>query len=244
MERIRLHKVIANSGLCSRRKAEQLIKEGRVEVNDVVIQEMGSSVEGGDRILVDGKPLPRVTSVIYLCNKPRGVVSSRAQQGNERIITDLTPKGVAVYPVGRLDKESEGLILLTNDGELTHKLTHPSFEHEKEYIVLCKPEKSTSISPERIAEKLRKGVKLGDGVARADAITVRQQGEKLELRITLHEGRHHLIRRMCAAVNLEVARLTRVRIGILSIEKLPVGHCRRLTDKERTDLYASLDRSS
>lgn len=233
----RLQKVIAASGIASRRQAEVLIQEGRVRVNKKVVREMGVTVDPAvDSIEVNNRPLPKPEQVVYALHKPKGHVTSRLQQGSHKIITELVPPWPPVYPVGRLDKESEGLILLTNKGDLAHQLTHPSFEHAKEYRVRCGFKKS-DIDLANAVEKLRKGVKLSDGRAVADQVrVVRQDEEGCELVIVVHEGRHHLVRRMCASVGLSVRRLFRTKIATISVDKLRPGQYRLLTAAEVSKL--------
>jgi 23S rRNA pseudouridine2605 synthase len=234
----RLQKLIAASGICSRRAAEELILQGKVRVNGAVVRELGTKAGEADVILVNNKPLPKPQTVTYLLNKPRGVVCSMARQADTQIITDLVPPYPPVFPIGRLDKESEGLILLTNDGELANTLTHPKFEHAKEYWVTCRPEVGFTPDYDLIKTRLLKGVKLGDGDAKADSINIRTEGKKVILSITVHEGRHHLIRRMCATQRLDVDRLKRVKIGTLELASLKTGAWRVLTEKEISRLRA------
>lgn len=237
----RIHKIIAASGLTSRRKAEELIKAGKVSVNGHVIRTLGALADPDqDRIIVLGKPLLKVEKVVYAVNKPKGVISSRQKQGKTPIVTDLVPPYPPVYPIGRLDKESEGLLLLTNDGALAQQLTHPSFEHRKVYRVECVASTEKPLDPTRIAGKLQKGVRLGDGVAKADKLSIKPSaGLKTILEIHVHEGRTHLIRRMCAVVGLKVTRLTRTKIGTIDLDKIPRGSYRILNQAEQDALYAS-----
>lgn len=235
----RLQKIIAASGLTSRRKAEELITKGRVQVNGHPITDLGSKADTTtDTILVDGVALPTVAHSTYLLYKPRGVVTSTVKQHNEQVITDLVPSSPRVYPVGRLDKESEGLILLTNDGDLAQRLTHPSFGHLKTYRVILKPEKErTPLTPAEIEKKLLSGVKLGDGKAKAAHVTARTRTDgAIELTLTLSEGRHHLIRRMCATLGYDVVRLIRTEVGSLTFGKLKPGNYRLLSPREISTL--------
>lgn len=235
----RLQKVIAASGVCSRREAEKRISEGRVTVDGALVTQLGSSVDPTHAIiLLDGKPLPAPAKVVYLLNKPRGVVCSRVAQSKEHIVTELVPDNPTVYSVGRLDKESEGALLLTNDGALTHSLTHPSFSQEKTYLVTV--ESAAPIEAATLCLRLEKGVKLGDGKAFADRAQITLFNPTSgRLTLTVHEGRHHLIRRMCATVDLKVRRLIRIRIHTLSLGNLKPGEYRRLTSQEIKKLHAS-----
>jgi 23S rRNA pseudouridine2605 synthase len=231
----RLQKAIAQSGIASRRGAEELIADGKVQVNGHRITEQGTMVGPEDRIHVAGKPLPAPERVVtYLLNKPRGVVCSKAHQGKDTIITELVPDQPAVFSVGRLDKESEGAILLTNDGALAHRLAHPSFVHAKTYRVSVKFEESPiKRTPEWVCQHLLAGVKLGDGKAVADTVTAEKRpDDSLILTLTVHEGRTHLVRRMCATLGLKVTRLKRVAIGSLILGPLKPGAYRRLTPKD------------
>jgi len=220
----RLNKLIAQAGIASRRGADDLISAGRVGVNGSIVRKLGVTVNPAtDEVTVDGKALPRAAaSLTYAFYKPRGIVTSTKRQAKEKIVTDFLPNKPTVYPVGRLDKDSEGLLLMTNDGELANRLTHPSFEHEKEYLVICRPDTSKpQLSPRQIAKTLLKGVKLGDGLAKADQIEVSSEAAYMKLRIVVHEGRMHLIRRMCAQVGLHVIKLERLRIGHLTLHLKP-----------------------
>ena len=152
----RIQKIIAASGITSRRGAEQLILDGKVKLNGEKVRVLGTKANPEiDEIKVDGKVLPKhISSITYLVNKPKGVVVSKTRQGDSKSITDLLPLKPAVYPVGRLDKDSEGLILMTNNGELAHKLTHPSFEHKKEYLVTVKWEKDSKKDVEWVRRRV------------------------------------------------------------------------------------------
>ena len=218
----RLQKVLARAGFGSRRAAEELIAHGRVTVNGETAI-LGQRVDTEtDRIEVDGIPVSvREGLVYYLLNKPVGVVTTASDPQGRPTVVDLVPVEPRVYPVGRLDVDSEGLLILTNDGELTHRLTHPSFGVEKEYLV----EVEGPPSPGAV-RRLREGVELEDGItAPAQAATV---GDRA-LRIVIHEGRNRQVRRMCAAVGHPVRRLVRTRIGPIAERTLKPGEWRPLT---------------
>ena len=235
----RLQKLIAAAGLASRREAELWITAGKVRVNGKIISDLGSKADlSTDTVLVNNKPLPKPQSVTYMVNKPKGVVCSRIRQKGETIITDLVPAFPRVYPVGRLDKESEGLILLTNDGDLTLRSTHPSFNHNKDYYLHVRWEKKVIEKPlEWVRDQLLKGVKLGDGKAKADKVSIKPgKGEDITLEMSVHEGRHHLLRRMCARLGLEVRFLRRTKFGTLSLGALKPGRFRLLTPEEEKSL--------
>jgi len=227
---LRLQKVLASAGFGSRRACEQLIADGRVTVNGLVAR-LGQRADiADDHIALDGIPLPgRAGVVYYLLNKPAGVVSTASDPEGRKTVLDLVPDAPRVFPVGRLDFSSEGLILLTNDGELTYQLTHPSFGVAKEYVVDVEGELSRDA-----IRRLRQGVELEDGVtARA---RVRSLGPHAA-RITIHEGRNRQVRRMCSAVGNPVRRLVRTRIGPVSDPQLAPGQWRHLTASEIRALW-------
>ncbi len=231
----RLNKHIAHSGIASRRHADELILAGKVQVDGTVVRELGARVPEGASIVIDGIPLLDVKRVTYLLYKPRGIVSSRSQQGSAEIITSLVPADPPVYPIGRLDQESEGLILLSNDGELTQALTHPSFAHSKTYTVTTHAQEKIPTAAR--VKRLLKGVSLKDGYARADAVEILlDKTPNLTLSIRVHEGRNHLVRRMCGAVGLSVLRLVRTEISGLTSTSLRPGEWRVLTDQEIASL--------
>ena len=222
---IRLQKVLAQAGLGSRRACEELIAARRVRVNGDVA-DLGRRVDPEvDAVEVDGARIGvRSGLVHYLLNKPSGVITTASDPQGRPTVVDLVPPEPRVFPVGRLDGDSEGLLLLTNDGELTHQLTHPRFGVEKEYLV------EVEGSPSRGAlARLRDGIDLDDG--RTAPAKVAQLDDRT-LRITIHEGRNRQIRRMCDAVGFPVRRLVRTRIGPLSDRSLPPGAWRALTQDE------------
>jgi 23S rRNA pseudouridine2605 synthase len=225
----RLQKVLARAGLASRRAAEELIAEGRVTVNGEVA-ELGRRVHiDRDRVEVDGALVPvRPGLVYYLLNKPAGVVTTAADPEGRPTVVSLVPASPRVFPVGRLDVASEGLLLLTNDGELAHHLTHPRFGVDKEYVVQV----DGRLSPGAI-RRLRDGVDLEDG--RTAPARVAQMGPAT-LRIVIHEGRNRQVRRMCDAVGHPVRRLVRTRIGPLTDRRLAPGEWRLLAPAELRSL--------
>lgn len=230
----RLHKVLAHAGVASRRAAERLIREHRVRVNGAVVLELGTQVDPShDRIEVDGRPLTRVeTEHQYIAlNKPIGIVSTAHDPEGRPTVVDLVHAGRRVYPVGRLDIDSEGLVLLTDDGELTFRLTHARFGIEKEYQVhvVC----ADAEFGEPHLEQLHRGVMLDDGLARAvRASIVNSAGRAAIARIVLVEGRQRQVRRMLAAVGCGVERLQRVRIGPQLLGDLKSGEHRALRRRE------------
>lgn len=237
----RLQKVIASAGIASRRKAEELIVAGAVIVNGKKITELGSQADiDADTITVNGKPLRKPIAITYLINKPRNVVTSKVRQGSSKIVTDFVPSFPAVHPVGRLDKESEGLLLLTNDGDLTNRLTHPSFEHTKEYRVevVWKDGRRPEPSVTGLEERFKKGISLSDGKVFPDKIKVLSNANNTRiLIITIHEGKHHLIRRMCATVGYKVKRLQRTALGSVRNPSLKPGDFKVLNRQEQQRLF-------
>jgi 23S rRNA pseudouridine2605 synthase len=221
----RLQKVLAHAGVGSRRACEDLIAAGRVEVNGEKAQ-LGRRVDvERDRITVDGASVGvRPGLVYYLVNKPPGVVSTASDPGGRVTLTSLVPPEPRVHPVGRLDADSEGIILLTNDGDLTYRLTHPSFGIEKEYLVTV----DGSPRPGELRQ-LREGVELEDGVTAPARVSSVGPGT---LRVTIHEGRNRQLRRMAEAVGHPVRRLVRTRIGPLRLGSLRPGAWRALTTEE------------
>jgi 23S rRNA pseudouridine2605 synthase len=222
---IRLQKVLAQAGLGSRRACEELIDRGRVRVNGERAV-LGRRVDPeSDVIEVDGAQIGVKAGLVhYLLNKPAGVITSASDPQGRPVVVDLVPAEPRVFPVGRLDADSEGLLLLTNDGDLTHRLTHPSFGVDKEYLVEVDGE------PARGAlARLREGVELEDG--RTAPAKVAQVDARI-LRITIHEGRNRQVRRMCEAVGHPVLRLVRTRIGPITDRALKPGEWRALTQDE------------
>lgn len=229
----RLQKVLARAGLASRRVCEEFIADGRVTVNGSVA-ELGRRVDPvADVIEVDGALVPTAPGLVYyLLHKPAGVITTAEDTHGRATVVDLVPPEPRVFPVGRLDADTEGLLLLTNDGELTHRLTHPSFGVEKEYLVAVEGD------PSPLAlRRLREGVDLDDGpTAPAKATRV---GAGL-MRLTIHEGRNRQVRRMCEAVGHPVTRLVRTRIGPLADRRLKPGTWRALTSAEVRALAAAV----
>ena len=224
----RLQKVLAQRGFGSRRVCEELIEQGRVTVNGEPAQ-LGRRVDvQRDAVAVDGVAVGvRPDLVYYLLHKPYNVITTVKDTHDRVTVVELVPSEPRVFPVGRLDLDSEGLIILTNDGELTHHLSHPSFGVEKEYLVhvRCGPDGV----PETALNKLRRGVELDDGITSPAKVGLVQPGV---LRIVIHEGRHRQVRRMCDAVGHEVNRLVRTRIGTLVDATLKPGEWRLLTTQE------------
>ena len=229
----RIQKIIAQSGYCSRRKAEELISQGKVSVNGNIVTEMGLKVSGNDDILVEGKAidLNNVNYVYYLLNKPRGIISSSKDEFNRKTVVDLIETDKRIYPIGRLDYDTTGLILLTNDGDFVYHITHPKNEITKTYTVTLKGEVS-----DKEIQSLRDGVILDDGYktspAKVKKIMWDEDNNKTRLEIIIHEGKNREVRRMCEAVNKKVLALHRSKIGNLSLDGLKIGKWRYLTDTE------------
>lgn len=227
----RLQKILSGAGIASRRSAEVMITDGRVTVNGQTVTELGSKADPDtDRIAVDGKPLSVPKKKVYLLlNKPSGYVTTLSDPGGRPIVTDLL-KDIPerLYPVGRLDFNTEGLLLLTNDGEWANRLAHPSHEVEKEYLVKIRG----SLSSDKIA-LLSKGVKLDDGLTAPAKIEIIRVLEKnVWFTITIHEGRFRQVRRMCEAVELPLVKLKRVRYGTVLLGDLKAGEYRLLDPAE------------
>ena len=232
MPPVRLQKLLAAAGLASRRGAEVRIADGRVRVNGVVVRELGSRADPErDRVSVDGRDLPRAEPHRYvLLHKPPGYLTTRADpEGRPRVMDLLPDLGVRLHPVGRLDGDAEGLLLLTNDGPLTHRLTHPRYGVPRVYHVLVEGRLDAAV-----LDRLRRGVRLEDGPARVlHADRLRGGGPNLAwLTLTLGEGRYHEVKRLCGAVGLRVRRLIRVAFGPLALGRLVPGGWRHLTPRE------------
>jgi 23S rRNA pseudouridine2605 synthase/23S rRNA pseudouridine2604 synthase len=233
MALMRLQKYLSTAGFSSRRKAETVILEGRVSVNGAVISELGSKVDPQtDRVEVDGKPIVLEQPLIYIAiNKPIGYVASCAQK-NDRIILDLIDIPERVYPVGRLDKDSSGLLLLTNDGRLHHRLSHPSFDHEKEYeVAVADP------IPDGALGHMEKGLPMMGTKTRPARIT---RLSPRRFRIVLQEGKNRQIRRMLRKVGHQVTDLKRIRVANIRLGNLAEGAWRYLSEREKEDLLQNL----
>jgi 23S rRNA pseudouridine2605 synthase len=235
----RLHVRIAHAGFCSRRAAERLIEEGRVTVNGDVVTGMGVKVSDSDEIRVDGERIGTAKHFTVVMYKPTGVVTTLSDpQGRPTIVRYLPDLGVQLKPVGRLDMDTEGLLLCTNDGELANRLTHPRFGVDKEYQVVVK-----GVLNEQAVERLRKGVYI-EGRKTAPAVVevvhAEAKTDSTSLRITIHEGRKRQIRLMCDAVGYPVTALKRVRIGSLRLKGMRAGQAKLLGKKEVDILRAEV----
>ncbi len=236
---IRLQKAISQSGLMSRRAAEQLIREGRVAVDGRVAR-LGDRVDpSAGRVEIDGIPILVAPDLVtYLVNKPLGVISTSDDPHGRDTVIGLVPRDVRVWPVGRLDSDTEGLLLLTNDGELTHRITHPSFGVAKRYVAMIESRPSR-----REVARLVSGVELDDGPAAAkSARIIDSSGDRTLVELEMTEGRNREVRRMFEALGHPVARLVRVAIGPLVDRSLGPGEWRRLTTTEVRSLYQAAGR--
>jgi 23S rRNA pseudouridine2605 synthase len=230
---MRLAKYLAHAGVASRRAAETVIAAGRVSVDGEIVLDPARGVGENSRVTLDGRALDGPeTRVVYAVNKPLGVVSTARDSHGRPTVLELVPaQGLRLYPVGRLDADSSGLILLTNDGELANRLTHPRFEVEKTY----RAKLGGAPVGDDVLRALRRGVGLEDGPT-APA-RVRRIGKSL-IELTIHEGRNRQVRRMCEAAGRPVTALERVAFGPLRLDGLAPGEHRRLDDREIEDLYA------
>lgn len=232
----RLQKVLANAGVASRRDCEALIADGRVKVNGAIVRDMGTKVDlDHDRILVDGQQVRAPTERIYIMlNKPTGVVSTADDPQGRQTVVDIINVSERIFPIGRLDANSEGLLLLTNDGDLTHHLTHPRFEVEKEYHALL-----DRVPDKEALQAWRSGVMLYDKPTAPARVDILEQiDDKAWVRVVLREGRKRQIREVARQLGYEVQRLIRVREGDLVLADLPTGKWRHLNDEEIDSLYS------
>lgn len=227
----RLQKVIAHAGIASRRKAEELIAEGRVKVNGKIVKEQGVKVPPSDKVEVDGIPVEREQPVYFLLYKPRGVLSAVSDDKGRQVVTDyFSEVEQRVYPVGRLDYDTSGLLILTNDGEFANLLMHPRNEVEKVYVAKVK-----GIPTKESLRTLQRGVKLEDGKtapARAKVISADKKKQTAIIELIIHEGRNRQVRRMMEAIGHSVLKLKRERYGFLTLKGLSAGEGRELSAHE------------
>lgn len=227
----RLQKVIAHSGVASRRKAEQLILEGKVKVNGAVVRTLGTKVSPADKVEVEGVPLEKENAVYYMLYKPRGVISSVKDDKGRKTVVDFFPHiEERIYPIGRLDYDSSGIILLTNDGEFANLLMHPKHEIEKVYVA-----KLEGIPDKRELAQLIKGVKSEKDLLKAiryNILSVNRESDSMLLELVLHEGKNRHVRRMMKSLGYPVIKLKREKYGLLTLDGLSAGESRPLTPKE------------
>ena len=232
----RLQKVIAQAGIASRRKAEELIKDGKVKVNGEVITELGTKVKESDRVEVNNKPIEKENKEYYLLNKPRGVITTTSDEHGRKTVTELINTEARIYPVGRLDYDTTGAIILTNDGEFANILMHPSNKIDKVYLA-----KLEGIIKGEQINTLKNGVMLDDILVKASRVKLKKVNKESNtsmVEITIHEGKNHQVKRMFESVGFHVEKLTRERIDIFTINNLKSGEYRKLTPKEVQVVYS------
>ena len=225
---IRLNKYIAECGICSRRKADILIESGKVLVNDIVIKDLGVKIDDTkDQVKVDGKTISKENKYVYIMlNKPKGYVTTNSEQFGRKSVIDLIDTDYRIFPIGRLDMNTEGLLLLTNDGEFANKLMHPKNKVEKTYIANVKG----NITEEKI-ENLRNGVDIGGYITKPAQVRIISK-DKNEIEIKISEGKNRQVRKMCEAVGLKVINLKRTSVGKLNLGNLKIGKYRYLNKNE------------
>ena len=232
----RLQKIIARAGIASRRAAEEMILNGRVMVDGQTITELGGKYDSSrQKICVDGKPLTLAEKkVYYLLNKPKGYLSTAKDERGRRTVLDLLPEvSERVYPLGRLDNNTEGLLLISNDGDLMNGLLHPRYKVNKTYVA-----RVVGVPSEKLLDKLRQGIKLEDGMTAPAVVKMLETSDnEAKVEITIHEGRNRQVRRMFAAIGCDVRALKRVKFAGLTLKGVKRGHYRPLTDEEITELY-------
>ncbi|MBU1143049.1 MAG: rRNA pseudouridine synthase [Firmicutes bacterium] len=237
----RLQKILAQANIASRRKSEEIIVSGRVKVNGVVVTELGFKVNRSDKIEVDGKPIELAEHLYFLLNKPTGFVSTTSDEKNRKTVLDLLTeehRDIRLYPVGRLDFDTAGILLLTNDGEFTNLMTHPEHEIEKEYLARVE-----GIVIRKKIVQLRKGVIIDDDYMaipkEVRLIELNKEQQSTLISITLTEGRNKQVRKMMEAIGHPVKKLTRIRYDFLTLEGVERGAYRALKVHEVKKLYAN-----
>ncbi len=236
MSEERLQKILSRAGIASRRAAEQIILDGRITVDGKIITELGAKFDINiNKISVDNKPISLTEEKIYiLLNKPQNVLSSaKDDRGRTTVVDLINDVNERIYPVGRLDYDTEGLILLTNDGELMNSLLHPKYQINKTYLAKV----TGNVTKDKLY-KLQNGIQLDDGLtAPAIVRVVGKSNTEAKIEITIHEGRNRQVRRMFAAIDCEVKKLKRIKFANLTIHDLKIGQYRRLTETELENLY-------
>ena len=233
----RLQKVIAEAGIASRRKAEELIVKGKVKVNGKVVTELGTKVDSKDTIEVNNKIIEKEIKEYYLLNKPRGVITSTSDDKGRTTVVDLINTEARIYPVGRLDYDTTGALLLTNDGEFANILTHPKNNIDKVYLA-----KLNGIIKGEHINKLKDGVMLDNILVKPSRVKLKKTDPSKNtsmVEITIHEGKNHEVKRLFESVGFLVDKLTRERIGIFNLEGLKSGEYRKLTTKEVQIVYGN-----
>lgn len=236
----RLQKIIANSGYCSRRKAEELIQQRKVKVNGQTIWELGTKAGFSDQILVDGKLIGQEMKVYYLLNKPRGIISSVQDDKNRKTVVDLIETDKRIYPIGRLDYDTTGILLLTNDGELANLIMHPKNKIDKVYVAKVKG----LVNKEDVVN-LTRGVIIDGKKTAKSKVKVKKYDKKNQIsvvEISIHEGRNHQVKKMFESLGFEVLKLKRERISFLDLSGLKSGEYRELSIKEVKKLYSEVSK--
>lgn len=231
----RLQKVIAQSGYCSRRKAEELIKNSKVKVNGKIITELGTKVNSSDQIFIDNKLLSQEEKLYFLLNKPRGVISSSNDEKNRKTVVDIIETDKRIYPIGRLDYDTTGILLLTNDGDFANEMMHPSNEIDKVYIAKVK-----GILKGKEINQLKYGVVVDGKKTSPAKVKLRKIDKKNNtciVELIIHEGRNHQVKKMIEAVGFEVLKLKREKFGFLTLKGLNSGEYRSLSRKEISKLH-------
>jgi len=242
MSQIVLQKAIADAGIASRRASEELISSGKVKVNNEVMTKLGTRVDPEkDTIEVNGKVLNKSEEKVYfILNKPKGIVSSANDDRGRETVVDLIDTDKRIVPVGRLDIDTTGLIILTNDGDLVHKLTHPKFENKKEYEAIIQiPQDWDEEVLERVIKKMEKGVKIANDFETSESkiiIIDKKSNDRFRISVTIHEGHKHQVRQMIDVAGMTVVDLRRVRVGSLGLGTLFEGSYRELTNQEVIEL--------
>ena len=235
-EPVRLNRYIASSGVCSRREADDMISRGWVKLNGEVVTGMGLKVARGDRVEVNGKQIVPTDREYLLLNKPKDTITTTSDEKGRRSVMDLLDQdefgSLGLFPVGRLDRHTTGALLVTNDGDLAHRMMHPSYEVTKQYMVTTRD----PVEPEDL-KKLTDGIELDDGPAKADRVSYAPSGEQNLLFMSIHEGRNRQVRRMVEQLGNEVTALERVVYAGLSTRGIRKGKWRRLSREEVTALY-------
>ncbi|MBQ3511591.1 MAG: rRNA pseudouridine synthase [Bacilli bacterium] len=231
----RLQKVIAQAGIASRRKAEELITDGKVKVNGIVVTELGTKVSEKDQIEVNNEIIEKEKKEYYLLNKPRGVVTTTQDDKNRRTVVDLIPTAARIYPVGRLDYDTTGVLLLTNDGEFANILMHPTSNVDKVYMA-----KLEGIIKGEQINKLKEGVELDGEIVKPSRVKLKKVDPKSNscmVQITIHEGKNHQVKRMFESVGFPVSKLKREKEAFFDLKDLQSGEFRKLTPKEVAKVY-------
>lgn len=232
----RLQKVIAEAGIASRRKAEDLITSGKVKVNGEIVTELGTKVSRKDKIEVNNKPIEKQQKEYYLLNKPRGVVTTTKDEHHRKTVVDLIPTNTRIYPVGRLDYDTTGALLLTNDGEFANILMHPNDKVEKVYMA-----KLNGIIKGEQINQLKDGVEIDGQTVQAARVKLKKVNDKNNtcmVQITIHEGKNHQVKKMFESVGFQVEKLKREKVAFFDLKDLQSGEYRKLTPKEVAKVYA------